>query len=100
MKFSVSFTSYGLSPESEEILEGGESHEEAVGEAVEEEEDEELVVVEGDTVVDPGAVVVKYLNAVVTDTAVTAAGWPVELTRHAPFHTNLRYLCLIDTYKH
>jgi len=58
MKFSVSFTSYSLSPESEEIFEGGESHEEAVGEAIEEEEDEELVVVERDAVVDPGTVVV------------------------------------------
>ena len=45
-------------PEPEEILERGEGHEHAVEEAVQEEQDEELVVVEGDTVVDPGTVVV------------------------------------------
>ena len=47
-----------MRPEPEEILEGGEGHKQTVEEAVEEEEDEELVVVEGDTVVYPGAVVV------------------------------------------
>ena len=47
-----------MRPEPEEILERGEGHEHAVEEAVQEEQDEELVVVEGDTVVDPGTVVV------------------------------------------
>ena len=97
MKFSISFTSYGLSPESEEIFEGGESHEEAVGEAVEEEEDEvldqsegsitlcscvdqseasiHLVVVEGDTVVDPGAVMVHLEHAAAAHGAVVRAVW-------------------------
>ena len=43
----VTFTSDGLCPEAEEILERRESHEEAVGEAVEEEEDEVLDQSEG-----------------------------------------------------
>ena len=47
-----------MRPEAEEILEGGEGDEHTIGETVEEEEDEELVVVEGDTVVNPGTVVV------------------------------------------
>jgi len=53
MEFSVSLTPYCLSPESEEILESGEGHKEAVGETIKEEQNEELVVVECDTVVDP-----------------------------------------------
>jgi hypothetical protein len=40
-------------------------------------------------VVDPGAVVVEYLDAVVADGAVGAAGRPVELTRHTPLHPHL-----------
>jgi hypothetical protein len=40
-------------------------------------------------VVDPGAVVVEYLDAVVAYRAVGAAGRPVELTRHAPLHPHL-----------
>ena len=47
-----------MRPEPEEILEGGESHEQTIEETVEEEEDKELVVVEGNTVVHPGTVVV------------------------------------------
>jgi hypothetical protein len=34
-------------------------------------------------------VVVKYLDAVVADGAVGAAGRPVELTRHTPLHPYL-----------
>ena len=37
-----------------------------------------------DAVVDPGAVVVEDLDAVVADAAVAAAGRPVELTGHTP----------------
>ncbi len=40
-------------------------------------------------VVDPGAVVVEYLDAVVADGAVGAAGRPIELTRHTPLHPHL-----------
>ena len=93
----VTFTSDGLCPEAEEILERRESHEEAVGEAVEEEEDEvldqsegsitlcacvdqseasiHLVVVEGDTVVDPGTVVVHLEHARAAHGAVVRAVW-------------------------
>ena len=69
-----------MSPEPEEILEGGEGNEEAVGEAVEEEEDEELVVVEGDTVVDPGAVMIHLENTGPADGAVVG---PVRLDHGA-----------------
>ena len=41
-------------------------------------------------VVDPGAVVVEYLDAVVADGAVGAPRRPVELARHAPLHPDLR----------
>ena len=41
-------------------------------------------------VVDPGAVVVEYLDAVVADTAVTAPWRPIELTGDTPFHANLK----------
>jgi hypothetical protein len=54
----------------------------------EEEHEEVSVVPPSYTVVDPGAVMVEYLDAVVTDRAVRAPGWPVELARHAPFHSN------------
>ena len=56
-----------MRPEPEEILEGGEGHEHTIGETVEEEEDEELVVVEGDTVVDPGTVMVHLQYTGATD---------------------------------
>lgn len=56
-----------MRPEPEEILERGQSYEETVEEPVEEKEDEELVVVEGDTIVDPGAVVVHLQYTGATD---------------------------------
>ena len=62
-----------MCPELEEIFEGRERDEETVGEAVEEEEDEVLVVVEGDAVVDPGAVVVHLADAPLAHGAVVRA---------------------------
>ena len=54
------------------------------------EEHEEVPIVPApDAVVDPGTVVVKYLNAVITHTAVAAPRRSVELTSHAPFHPDL-----------
>jgi len=50
--------------------------------------EEVSVISPANTVVNPWAVVVKDLNTVVTDTAVTAPGWSVELAGHAPLHTN------------
>ena len=41
------------------------------------------------TIVDPGAVMVEYLDAIVAYGAVGAAGRPVELTGHTPLHANL-----------
>ena len=61
-----------MSPEPEEILERAEGHEQTVGEAVEEEEDEVLVVVEGDAVVDPGAVVIHLEHAAPAHRAVVS----------------------------
>ena len=55
------------------------------------------VVSSADAVVDPGTVMVEYFNAVIADTAVAASGRTVELTRHAPFHTNLNNWQIIDT---
>ena len=40
-------------------------------------------------VVDPWAVVIKDLNTVITNTAVTAPRWSVELAGDTPLHTNL-----------
>ena len=62
-----------MCPEPEEILERAEGHEQTVGEAVEEEEDEVLVVVEGDAVVDPGAVVIHLEHAAPAHRAVVRA---------------------------
>ena len=64
--FSLTLRSHRVRPEPEEILEGGESHEQTIEETVEEEEDKELVVVEGDTVVYPGAVVVHLQDTAAT----------------------------------
>ena len=54
---------HGASPKSEEVFEGGQSHIETVEEAIEEKEYEELVVVEGNTVIDPGTVVIHLEHA-------------------------------------
>ena len=54
-----------------------------------EKHEEVSVVPPPDTVVDPGAVVVEDLDAVVADAAVRATGRSVELTRDAPLHTDL-----------
>ena len=54
-----------------------------------EEHEEVPIVPPPDAVVDPGAVVVKYLNAVITHTTVAAPRRSVELTSHAPFHPDL-----------
>ena len=56
--FFLTLRAHSVRPEPEEILERGESYEHTIEETVQEEQDEELVVVEGDTVVDPGTVVV------------------------------------------
>jgi len=60
------------------------------------EEHEEVPVVPPPyTVIDPGAVVVEYLDAVVADGAVGAPRRPVELARHAPLHPD-RYPIDLD----
>jgi len=51
-----------------------------------EKHEEVSVVSSPDAVVNPWTVVIKDFNTVVTDTAVTAPGWSVELTGHAPLH--------------
>ena len=56
--FFLTLGAHTVSPEAEEILERGEGHEYTIEETVQEEEDEELVVVEGDTVVNPGTMMV------------------------------------------
>jgi len=53
-----------------------------------EEHEEVPVVPPPDAVVDPGAVMVKYLDAVVTHTAVATPRGSVELTGHTPFHSD------------
>ena len=55
----------------------------------EEEHEEVSVVPPADAVVDPGAVVVEYLDTVVADGTVGTARRPVKLTRHAPLHPHL-----------
>jgi len=52
------------------------------------EHEEVSVVSPANAVVDPRTVVVKDLNAVVADTAVTAPGGSVELAGDAPLHTD------------
>jgi hypothetical protein len=69
-----------VGPELQKELQHRQGDEDAVGEPVEEEEDKELVVVEGDTVVDPGAVVVHLEHAVPADGAVVS---PVRLDLRA-----------------
>ena len=56
----------------EKILEGGQRHVHTVEEPVEQEENEELVVVESDTVVDPWTVVVHLEDAGPADGAVVS----------------------------
>ena len=51
-----------------------------------EEHEEVSVVPPSDTVVNPGTVMVEYLDAVVTDAAVTTPRGPVELASDAPLH--------------
>ena len=62
-----------------------------------EKHEEVSVIPPSNAVVDPGTVMVEYFNAVIADTAVAAPGRTVELTRHAPFHTNLNNCQIIDT---
>jgi len=52
------------------------------------EHEEVSVIPSSNAVVDPRAVVIKYLYAVVTDRTMGATRWSVELTCHAPFHSN------------
>lgn len=52
------------------------------------EHEEVSVIPPSYTVVNPGAVVVKYLDAIITNRTMRTARWSVELTRHAPFHSN------------
>ena len=54
-----------------------------------EEHEEVAIISPPDAVIDPGAVVVKYLNAVITHAAVAAPWRSVELTSHAPLHPHL-----------
>ena len=51
-----------------------------------EKHEEVSVIPPSNAVVDPGTVMVEYLNTVVTHTAVTTAGRPVELAGDAPLH--------------
>ena len=55
------------------------------------EHEEVSVVPPTNAIVDPGAVVVKYLNTIVTHTTVTTSRRSVELTCHTPLHTNLKH---------
>lgn len=50
--------------------------------------EEVSVISPANAVVDPWAVVIKDLDTVVADTAVTAPGRSVELASHTPLHTN------------
>lgn len=52
------------------------------------EHEEVSVIPPANAVVDPWAVVIKDLNAVVANTAVTAPGRSVELASDTPLHTN------------
>ena len=66
-----------------------------------EEHEEVPVIPPPNAVVDPGAVVVKYLYAVVTHAAVAAPWRSVELTSHTPFHSHLTpdtQVCVISYY--
>ena len=54
-----------------------------------EEHEEVAVVPAADTVVDPGAVVVEYLDTIVADAAVGTSGRPVKLAGHTPLHPHL-----------
>ena len=87
-----------MCPELEEIFEGGERDEETVGEAVEEEEDEVLVVVEGDAVVDPGAVVVHLEHAGPAHGAMVRAvrlhARALLTVAHSSLHTSCFYLSI------
>ena len=92
-------------PDLQEMSGRGGRYENAVSESVAEEQQKELkqshneelyvvrhshlVIIEADTVVDPGTVVVEYLYAVITDAAVRTAGRTIELTGDAPFHSDL-----------
>lgn len=53
------------------------------------EQEEVAVIPPANTVIHPGAVVVKILHTVVTDGAVRAAGRPVEAAGGAPLHPHL-----------
>lgn len=57
-------------PEGDEVLEGGDADEDAVQKAVAEKQHEELVVLKGNTVVDPRTVVVHLGHALATHAAV------------------------------
>ena len=88
-----------MCPEPEEILERAEGHEQTVGEAVEEEEDEVLVVVEGDAVVDPGAVVIHLQHAAPANGAVVRTvrlhtGALLTITHSALKETNIHH-CIV-----
>jgi len=50
------------------------------------EHEEVSVVSPADTVVDPGAVMVKNLDTIITNTTVTTSRRSVKLTRNTPFH--------------
>ena len=59
-------------PEGQKVLQRGRAHVYTVQERVSQEEDEELVVGEGDAVVDPGAVVVHLQDTVAAHAAMVA----------------------------
>ena len=71
--FFLTLRSHRVRPEPEEIFEGGESHKHTVQETIEEKEDKELVVVEGDTVVHPGTVVVHLEDTAATHRTVVSS---------------------------
>jgi len=48
------------------------------------------IVAPSNTIVDPGTVVIKDLNTIVTNTAMTAPWRPVKLTSNAPLHSDYR----------
>ena len=64
-----------MRPESEKIFESGQSDKQTVCEAVEEEQDEELVVVECHAVVDPGTVMVHLEDTVSTHGTMMHSVW-------------------------
>lgn len=77
-----------------DIKEAKAEHTHNVGRQGKEEEEEITVVPATDTVVHPGAVMIKFLHTVVTDTAVGTSRRTVEAAGGTPFHAHLDALDL------